>query len=292
MWSVNDIVSKELQVQPLKTGETREFVLVRSGYIDPNINGGQPVSPAGHSLPGEDIIQDPYDIKHPIKSIFYITGFTPIKEPGKPIFHDPQFGRVRFGRTGRIVVTADNIGLYSFLKLHNKNRDNKNRLLKYKPVFFEVNPKRDLDTSRARFAFKSLAGSLLLQMSDEQMEVVAKKINADKSIGITVNSQQDPDYLRDKLSGISEKHPEAFIEATGDQRSIATVLVNKAKTSDLILFDRETSTWNWGDRPKKTQKIAKIAEGNNPDAGLVDFLVQEGTDVLKELSGRRSDFYH
>jgi hypothetical protein len=295
MYAVNEIVSDKLKVKPLKAGEHREFVLLMAGFVDLSMNGGQPVTPSGYSLASEDQIQDPFDENHPIKSIFHVTSYRTIREPGKPLIYDPIFGNCRFDRTGRITVTHENNGLYAYLKLHNKNRDNKNRLPKYAAVFYEVDEARDELVLRRLFEYKIAAGNLLLQMEEEAITSVVKKVNASKSLGISLDINKDADYLRGKLQPVVDKHPALFIELSGDQRAFFKILIESAVKAEVLKFNdaEDVREWSWvrAVKEKGTKKLVKIDVGNKPIEGLIDFMLSTGKEAKEELLRRRSEYY-
>lgn len=296
MTDINEILSPELRVRPLKQGEKKEFVLLRAGWVDPNFNGGQPISPAGHVLPGEDTIQDPHDDLHPVKTIQNIKSFRPVRKPGEPTIYDPVIEAIRFPRTGRIVLTHLNNGTYLFLMRHNKNRDNSNRLLTFKPVFYVVDEKRDAEISRALFRQRTLAGSLLLQLDSGDLVSVAKKLNKEKSIGVSINITKEPEYIREKLQPVTQSHPGLFIEFSDNIRAFLEVLIDSAIRKEVILFDADADvrTWFWIRSPKQKgpKKICQLEVGNMPIPGLIDFLLSpQGKSHYTELVNRRQEYY-
>lgn len=292
--NINEVVSKELQIEPLKEGQIKEFMLVNAGVFDPSSN--RVVSPQGWGTPGQCMIKDPGDKKNPTKLILNVDGYEPVRGQNGITFMNPIVKYLRFDATGRKVCTHENNNEYFFLKLHNKNRDNKNRI-KTAPVrFFEIDEARDSKILKSNFEYKTMAAVLLMESTPDEVFKVARLVNKKPAYGVTIDLNKEPDYMATALQPVVENFPADFIRLHGDKRSNLRLLVDAAIEEGIILFNEHEAErkWLWKRTPgtKGAVTICKVIEGNKPVPALIDFLqTGEGGAHLAELKQRQSEYY-
>lgn len=293
MTNINEVVSEPLRIKPLQEGETAVFRLVRAGVYDPATQ--RPATPQGHILPGQCNIRDPYDKNAPEKLILNITGYKPISRPGETTIFDPEFEAVRFDRSSEIVCTSEKNNTYFFLKLHNKNRDNKNRKPSAEVVFYEKNDEKELQLSNHSWKYEITASNLLINMTAEEASAIAKAINEDKTLGIAINPEGKEDRLRAELVTALKQNPRKFIQLSGDPRGTAEIMVDEAIDDGSIMFDdSDKRQWFWKRAAfeKGAVNICKVEEGNKPVPALVDFLMgKDGSKHLTELKSKYGENY-
>lgn len=296
--NITEVVSKELlakyKIEPLKEGEVREFVLCNAGVFDPSSN--RVVSPQGWITPGQTTIRDEFDKKNPVKLILNVVSHQPVRGENGVTYMNPIIDYLRFGPTGRKVCTWENQNEYFFLRLHNKNRDNKNRIKSADVRFYEVNEARDTKVLKGNFEYKTLAAMLLMESSIEECFKIAYEVNKKPSYGVTVDLNKGPDYIQTALQPIVENFAADFIRLHGDKRSNMRLLVDAAIEEGLILFNdhEDARDWFWKRTPgtKGAIKICKVDKGNKPVPALIDYLLTpEGGSHLAELKQRESEYY-
>jgi hypothetical protein len=295
MNSINDILSDELKVQPLKEGERVEFRLVLFGQFNPSLNG--PAIPALRGLAGRCDINDPFDPKRPTKQILNIKSLLPISSPGRETVYDPQIESVHFESTGGKVCTHNENNLYMYLKRHNKNRDNPWRNRKKEVVFYEVNEQRELKKMNDLFEFKTLAGYELIKASDRDLAIMASKLNAVGRKGLRIDISKPPRDIRKSLQQLSQINPADILLTSTIDEVVARVMVETAIDQRWIIFNdfEGEECWKWlrvpGEKgPKKIVSVTDPLADRNGD--LVTFLVsKEGSDHFAELKMRHAQYY-
>lgn len=284
MKNINEVLPKELQVVSLGEGEVKEFRLIRAGMID--IRTGKPISPEGHTLPGEEVI------KHKGESfrILNITGAKAISEPGKVTVYDPTFEPIRFPSTGSIYCGQDDLDKMAFMLRSVYNRDNKFRgRSKYSPVYYEVDHKRDAQVKVDNFEYRRLAMNIVAEATEKELFDIAFVMTKEHNVGIDLNAKGS--VLKAAVGNVAEAQPENFIMASKDESAKMRVTVDRAIAQDAILFDahEEKRAWTWrrASGEKGPKNIVKIEKGNDPVRGLVDFLMEkEGSEHRAEMLTR------
>lgn len=305
MQTIPDLISKELRqlvgIKPLEEGETAEFRLVRAGVYDPTV--GKPVSPQGHILAPIDMIKDTWDKEMTgEKMIENITGYLPIRERGKATQYQTLTEHVRFGHTGSLLLTSDQNNLYYYLKLHNKNRDNLNRKVKGVPVvFYEVNESKELEIKNNLFDYKIYAGTLLLEITDDQLRKLVRRLNDYNKTRQRIEFDLRGDFkkLSTEIKAYADGNPVDVIMASDDRRSQLRIVVDVAADNRWILFDADGGQWVWSlakakNKTGKASVICKVEDGNNPNRALVDYMLsnkEQGTIVATELFARYQENY-
>lgn len=302
--NINEIVSKELQVVPLKAGETREFVLARAGFVDltkksEDFPTGKPTNPQGHYLAGKCLIQDPFDKKGVYEKLIQnIVGSEPIKLATGQIHYNFLDKPVHFNQTSRIICTSADNNKYMYLKRHNKNRDNKYRNPDAPIVFYEVDEARDTKIIKNNFEYRTLAANHLLSLDHDGLLLLAMAINKNGKLGVQINMAKsaEEDYLRAAMVPVAEHQSVDFIHLSKNDRLITRLLIEAATEEGVILFNahEEVRAWSWAptEKIKKTRDIVKVEAGNKPAAALLDFLMlPEGGTHLAELKNRQKEYY-
>lgn len=284
--SINDDLSKELQVKPLEEGQIATFKLMRSGIFDPMT--GKPATPNSHTIPGIELIFDKFS-KRTIR-IYNIKEYETIEEVGRPIVYKPKHEPVTFWAKP-IVCNSDSNDLYFFLKRTSFNRDNPFRSRKYIPVFYEVDFERDARVAVDTTEYKRLALNIVADYEIEELLQLGRGL---KDFDITIDLNQKDEILRRSFNLIAETNSEKLILASDDNRSKTRVYIDRAISEMLILFNPDTMSWIWTKAPdggKVKKHIVKIEKGNNPKRALIDYLCDEnkkGSDHRAELVTRTS----
>lgn len=293
-YGILDIITKkladELELKPLGENEVVEFRLKRAGKVNP-YSTRKTSSPQGHILPGKEMIQDKHDLKQRMKLIQNIVGYNPIQEPGKSVIMNPVEGYVKFGPSGSIFVTLNNPEVdYLFMKLHNKNESNPNRINTKPVVFYEVNETKELTLKNNVFDYRALAAQALLYASDSQVIEIARKIQRAYPAHYVFDFASDISKIKASVAHVAEKQPIDFIKAVKEPLSYTRLVIDNAVARKLIFFDDhvEKRAWTWKKdvAVKKTRVIVKLDSSNdeNPLKSLVDFLqTAEGNEHRLEL---------
>lgn len=285
MRTINEILSKEMRVEPLKEGETREFVLIRAGIFSPNTN--KPAIPRGHLLPGQAPVVDPFDKITRTKLIQNVVAWDPITKPGEKTTFNPIIQPVNFPSTGRLIVTSDQPDLYAFLVRHPKNRDNPFRKYTGKDVvFFEVDDVRDAKAVRNNFKFETLASVILMGMDDDitRLVALASKVNSELVFGTRINLNLGVDQLTQALSMAIKTNARKFIMLSENEEGIISVMVDDLIKEGSIVFDEKKKEYFWSGNKK--QAICKAV--SKPEKDLVAFLISD--EGSKEMALVRQSF--
>lgn len=297
MTSINEILSDELKVTPLREGETAEFRLIMFGQYNPQLEG--PLSPALRSLAGRCDINDPFDKTRPTKQIANIDAVVPIVIPGQAQSYKIQVAPVIFPASGGIICNHQMNNLYMYLKRHNKNADNPYRNTRKEKVFFEVNEKKELELQNNLFEYKTIAGFQLVKATDQEIFLIAERFNKlterhNRALRVDVTLSNDS--IRKNLQNISQTNPAELILATDVEDYVARVMIDTAIDQRWIIFDShpEKLRWEWMRKPleKGAKIITKIDEGADPKKSLAAFLTtKEGSIHFAELKVNHARYY-
>lgn len=294
-YNILDVISKELAEEldlnrTLGENEVIEFRHIRAGRVDPNSSKGFS-TPTAHILPGKDLIVDKYDKKHRQKLVMNIVDYRPVQEVGKPLIMDPVDGSVKFGPSGSIFCTANDMNQFLFMRIMNKNGSNPNRI-KTKPVVFtEVNEVKELSIKNSYFDYRALASGVILkaeERGDEGIIDIATKILRTYPQHYSFDIKSDVKKLKASIAHVAETQPLDFIMAVKEPMSYARVLVDDAIDNKRIFFDDHTEKQAWCWKRNSIEKgkkvIVKVEGEKNPLKGLIDFLqTKEGSEHMFEL---------
>lgn len=298
--SILDVISKGLAEEMQLTEEyhpTRpvEFRLVRAGMIDPS-STKKLATPAAHILPGRDMIRDPYDPKIKNKLIRNIVGYNPVAQrPGEKPALEAIEDFLRFDSSGSVWIQPGEIDQWLYCKLYNKNRDNLNRNPNKAIVFYEVNEEKELVTLNNNSVLEYLASALIFNADPGDLQEIAQKVkNIYEQYQFDVMLENEK--LIQTMISIAKSNPSHIILAAREPSSLARLLADQAVHRRAIIFDdnAEKLQWFWkrsqGEKGKKI--IVKLAPGNSPIKGLVDYLISaDGSEHFAELKKLGEEYY-
>lgn len=283
--SINEIVSKPLRVEPLKQGQVAEFRLVGSGIVSPQT--GKPAVSQGYIRQGRCRILDKYDNVNPEKEIYHVISTKTYREHGKS-FTEPVIGSVIFGK-GPLILDYTQNNTYMYLKLDNKNRDNKNRRPGSETIYYEYHEEKEAMSAAHRFEYKIMAGNLLLDLDTAQVLVIAARINEEPKYGFKIDLNKKIADIKVSLQTFTETNARDFVIYSQNKRGLAQISVDRLLDESLIVFDEAKKKWFW----KQDKKLlAGIVKGNDPRKGLVDFLLsEEGSQDMAIVQSMHGDIY-
>jgi hypothetical protein len=277
-------------------GEYREFRLLRAGVVDPS-SSKKTATPQMHGYPGKAMIHDPFDKNVKDKLIMNITGYRPVSgEPGKPTVMDPQIGYVKFDSSGSIKCLPQDYNLYLFLMCDNRNRDNQYRKTNKAPLYYLVDEKKEIAGKNNSFAYKVLAGSLLTDITDEQIAEYALKVQRAYAHKYKFDFTLEAEKLLASLNAIADKDPLDIILSIKEDNTYARVVADDAIARRVIFFDdhEDVRIYKWKRTPGEKGKvnIVKAEQGAKPINTLVSFLVsKEGSEHYAELRAQYEGYY-
>lgn len=298
MQSINDILSDELKVTPLREGEQVEFRLILFGKYNPQLKG--PNAPALRGLAGRCDINDPFDKARPIKQIVNIESLQPVVLPGQQQSFNIVTAPIMFPASGGIICTHLDNNKYMYLKRHNKNIDNPYRNKRKEAVFFEVDEKKDLKKQNALFEYKALSGYELVKATDAQIAQIAlnfNKLSKNHNKSLQIDISQSTESILKNLQALSQTNPAELILSMEIDELVARVMVDMAVDQRWILFDShpEKNRWIWMRTPgqKGAQNILEVDPAQTDiNKALATFLTTEkGSIHFAELKMRHAQYY-
>lgn len=291
MESINEILSSDLQVQPLKEGEVKIFRLAIFGKVDPAT--GQPIRKPGYTMAGYDTIKD----KTGSRTIMNIISHNPVKLASGETKMDPVAGYVYFDHTATIICTSDDQNKYFFLKRSNKNADNPFRDGRKTAVFYEVNETRDVNIEKMTFEYKIMAGGFVITAIEEDLlRMVSGLVDAGKKEFLPFLTMKG-DSLRKSLQPLSQVFPADMLLHSGDPVAVSRVIVDTAVNNQWIVFNdhEEVRRWEWIRTPGKggVKNILKVELADDPVKALGAFLRDKtGSSHFAELKSRYQTHYN
>ena len=102
---VNNLLSKEMQVPPLKPGEVKIFRRLLKGQIDPQTKN--PYILSDYWMQGKAMVFDPFS--KPKRSVLLLNeaGQRPVSMPDGTTRYEPIVEMIKWDETGEIVITEN-----------------------------------------------------------------------------------------------------------------------------------------------------------------------------------------
>ena len=258
--------SEDTKPKPLGRNET---VLYRVyGTYDPVKKKGRLMTAV--NIPATDVIQD-----KKTGEMVDIALIKRIGQGGVPDLMDLWIG----SQTQCLLMLRGNRArdrkIYEYLEICNYNASNKNRLEDVKKIVERVDP---AENARCYLKEGRLATDALMvvrEMSDDEV----RKFYKDSGQAST----EDISILRFRLEALAQEAPKKFIRKGGTTTDSIDAILRKASSKGLIVFDRETSSWQLPDKSKICDVPRGFGKGQYPP--LVDHVTgsDEGQALYKEL---------
>jgi len=269
-----------------------EFRLINAGIVD-NSSTRKVISPQFYGFPGQDSINDPLDKNAKVKTILNITGYNSIKgKPGEPTYMDPITEYVKFDSGSSVWCQPGEENKYLYLKVNNRNRDYPYRNPRKAPKYYEVNEKREMALKNNEFTYTYLAAGLLMDLDSNEVNNIAISLAKAFPGKYVFNVALEIEQILLQLESVAKSNPVDLIVAVKEPNSLARVVADDAVNRRLIFFDdhAERLTWKW--KSKVKSNIVKLAAGNNPVKGLVDYLISaDGNEAFIELKQLNEKYY-
>lgn len=286
--TVNGRVSEQLQVKPLNEDEVAIYKLIKSDQDDitrtEETSGKKMKHQQVYSFVGRKRIYDPFAKKRIM--IENITSFKHEKLPSGEIKEIPIVGRLKFPRTGEIILTSRDFETMQFMERMNENRDNPFRDASgAKPLFYRVNSKRALVKELEDDYLKVDAMIWIRDSQEIELRAIYKGLDAETKREI--NADANFEQLKRGLFKVAEKYPILVLKASANKSGKLKVQCLEAEKFRVILFDEgdNSTPRRWLFTGKGAEEICPIEPGVNKYDGILKFFSEDakGKDWYKKI---------
>lgn len=259
---INEKLSTQLRVKPIKQGESVTYKVTGAGEILPGVvddSGNKKRATPGLNLAGDCFITDKWSDRPTTKiQLIHATEFKVVTLPDQTEQNVPIHERVEFDN-GYKTITADQLETYAFLERHPNNGSNPYRDKSKKIMFSRVDAKAvKLEKFKNNARIDTAIG--LLRDADKADTInIAKHINKNLAKENKLNLDQALEFLKgDIRDRILEKHPDLIIMGSGDVFEKKKIHSQIAESFNVIEFMEDTREWYFGE-----DKICKVDVGED-----------------------------
>lgn len=283
MNSLNDVLSKTLQVKPLAPGETAQFELVNRYKKEPGRE--EPSCPELWAISEKEMIYDPGANNGMGGSVLIqnIIGFEPKEIAGsegrmynKPVLKKPEFIK------GVLTVGHEENNTYIFLMRSKKNIMNPFRGSKTRAVFRPVNLKKETYDQIQVLDLQWQAEKLIRESDWNVSRTIRANLNKSPDQRFHIKSaENDLQGMKLELIQIAKSNPKKIIMASSDVESKNRVYIADALQFNILIWTESTRTWSLYDsNSKEKDKVNELtivdADKDKVDALLDHFKTEVG----------------
>ncbi len=250
---INDRLSKNLQVKPLKDGETVTYKVKGAGEPLPghvDEYGNKRLAAPGLDLSGECFITDKWGDNPTAKvQLIHALEYKTVTLPDMTVQQVPIPARFVFNN-GYLTVTFSQFESYAFAERHPNNGSNKYRDKTKKIKFYRMDAKAAKLQKYKINARVDAAIGILGDADKAGVSAIARFINKTLAKESKLNLDQEILLLKgDIRDRILEKHPDLVIMGSGEANEKKKIQAQMAEEFNIIEFDEEiTRNWFFGDR--------------------------------------------
>lgn len=276
-YSVNEVLSRRLNVKPLQENEVVSYKLINAGRLSPNITdeNDNPIksSPALQRLIGSEYIIDTGD-GNKKKLIQNVVGYMPKRRDDGTTYEQEIVAPIEFSKNGFFHVTANEFGTYCFLERSNKNIDNKFRSKRARNVFAKVGTAREVEGELAKYDLKYDAIDIVRNNGLGLTELKALVKNLPDNIPGKPSLNSEIKNIKIALLKIAEKHPRAIIDASPNNRMKAKCQIMDAESARILEYD-ENMNWFIENSVGELELLCEVPVGKDRFDFLVDFWMKK-----------------
>lgn len=272
---VNQVLSKEMHVPPLKEGEKAVFRLLNAFTKEKGRE--EPTCPEVHLMSDKEMVWDPFQGK--MIMIGNVTGVRAVREPGGGIKHNeagavmmiPETSKVEFIK-GYKTCSHEESGTYQYLMRSKKCVDNRWRPRKggtKKVGMFElVTDKKTVSTAMQMEDIQYHAQRLVREKEWVDLKAIKAKLNESPDPDIHIKSaDNDLQGMKLELIKLTKTHPKKVVWASDDVKSKMRVTIYESMNFGIVTFDNGV----WGIQEKGKYRMMHTA---TPDKDAIDSLIE------------------
>lgn len=270
---VNEVLSEEMRVKPLKPGEAARFRLLTVGLKD--IGREIPSVPESYMLSDMETVYDPI-AKQPVL-IGNVVSLAGIRENGGRIKLEhgvPMMAqhteKILFDK-GYYTVTAEKNDTYAFLMRSKKNLTNTFRPRNMKAIFELVSDKKDVSDALMIEDMQWKAGDIVRHAEWVELQAMRVKLNKSPDAKLHITTE-DLQGMKLQLIRLAKSHPKQLIIASNDQPAKKTVHVYEAVNFNVLIYEEPKWFLNIRD---KFQEIHSVPPDEEKTESLVTFFQKE-----------------
>jgi hypothetical protein len=275
---INSLLSKELQVKPLKPGQTKIYRRVLYGTIDSQTD--EPIVLSDYWQQGKAMIYDPFAKKNVL--LLNATGERPISNPDGTTRFEPIVEMIKWTETGEIILTEEHFEQMCFMERSNLNKSNKFRNKRIRPLYEEVIKNKAVKEKATSFELLLQAGDLIKTSTIDDLKVLAQKLGVNAPVDtlrmVMMNKIQEPNGPRNILKNSTN---------IGAKKRIQIL---DAEEYGILLYNDAEGSWYFED--SLAEPICHVELNIDKTQGLVDFFsTKEGKGKYALLAKKIKKLY-
>jgi len=281
MASINEVLSKQLQVPELKPGEFVKFKLLKKGRIDPQTD--EPLVFGEYWQHGKEVIYDPFLKGNKRVLLLNTDGVRIVDNPDGTTRQEPRVVSVMWPDTGVIMLGEDRFEQICFLRRSNKNKGNSFRKKDFLPLFEEVNEQVALNNKQF----------------DEDIELDARiwvrdaKLDDLKAIADNLGITYDPKKLAGLRMSVADKvkkDPRSVMIHSSNVKTKKKIQIMDAIQYEILLFSEVDSTFYY--KEDLTKPLCEISRDTDSVEGLMAFFAtEEGKGQYAQFASKVKKLY-
>jgi hypothetical protein len=272
---LNEVLSKELQVRPLKPGETAKFQLLNAFKKEKGRD--EPSTPDLWSLSKKETIFDPFANGGLGKSVLLqcITSYEPYENSDGRVINKPVLKRPEFIK-GVLELTHEENNIYIYVMRSNKRLGNPFRKKNITPRFKLLDKNAELQEQIKDSDLTYLAEKIVRESDWTTLRAIADKLNRSSDSRYHVKAGPDElDKLKLELIKIARFNGKQVILASNDKESKLRVNIHDAELFNVLIYTRDLQSWQLNGKTLET--VLQVQPGRDAVAALMDhFRTEEG----------------
>jgi len=275
--AINDLLSEELKIQPLKAGETKLFRRMLVGKLDGQT--GEPYQLSDFWQSGKTMILDPFSKKKVL--LLNEVGQRPVSMPDGTTRMEPIVEMVKWGEGGDMLVTEFDFEQMCYLIRSDNNASNVWRNKRRRPQYYEVDPAKESKAELADFDLTTDAAMYCRNAKMDELKAIAKNLNikaADDGLRMAILNKVKAGYARDIMI--------ASTNTTVKKR----IQVTDAEKYGMIIYNDISGEWYFSNNTDKP--ICEISLDKDRVDGLLEFFgTKEGKGRYAQLASKVKKLY-
>lgn len=275
---VNEVLSPEMHIKPLKDGEKATFRLLNAFVKEKGRE--EPTCPEVVKLSDKEFVWDPFANKKNgqmvlignvvgVKAIRDAGGGVRINDQGAPMMA-PETKKPEFIRGYLTVSHLDN-DQYAFLMRSKKCKDNIYRPRKNGKIvngYELVTSKKEIGVAMMMADLQFNAEKIVREKEWKDLKAIAAKLNESPDTNLHVKSS-DLQGMKMELIKIAKSHPKKLIWSSEDVHSKVMVMVSECQSFGVLIL--ENGTWTIMENGSKYRKIHQVNPGDDVVNSLVAY---------------------
>lgn len=277
---VNEVLSKEMRIKPLKEGEKAVFKLLNAFTLEKGRE--EPTCPEVVQISDKEFVWDPFAGQNVM--IGNVVGVKAVREAGGAIKINEQGAAMMIPETkkpefikGFCTLSHMESDQYAFMMRSKKNKDNIYRPRKNGKIIngFElVTNKKDVHNALQIADLQWNAEKIVREKEWIDLKAIKEKLNQSPDTSLHVKTaDNDLQGMKMELIKIAKSHPKQLIWSSEDPTSKLRVLVFECQSFGVLTLDN--GTWTLMEKGATYRKIHQVKPNEDATESLISYFESE-----------------